>query len=159
MPSWVNYDIFFCSLSIRETHKKKRRDQILKNKFGRAGQVFRDKTRKTEAQNETSEISRNNSVRTASRMRKIKEFGLLLSGEWNQSADNYSKHKKCWGRRNTYIFFPVYLGNYSPGWLTTVLGEKTIRTKALGRGESDLSESEGGLWERRGQGLYQGLLW
>lgn len=65
-----------------ETHRKKRGGQISKNKSERTAQVFRDKTRKAKAQNETSKITRNNSIRIINRMKKIKGgIGLLLNGE------------------------------------------------------------------------------
>lgn len=60
----------------------KRRGQISKNKSEKTVEVFRDETRKDKAQNETSKITRNNSVRSINRMRKIKgRIGLLLNGE------------------------------------------------------------------------------
>lgn len=83
MPSWVDDEVFFCNFNTRQKHTgKKRRGQISKNKSERTAQAFRDKTRKAKAQNETSKITRNNSVRTINRMRKIKGgIGLLLNGE------------------------------------------------------------------------------
>lgn len=64
--------------------KKKKKSQISKNKSEKRErvQVFRDETRKAKSQNETSKITRNTSVRSINRMRKIKgRIGLLLNGE------------------------------------------------------------------------------
>jgi len=85
---------------------KKRRGQISKNISERTAEAFGDKTRKAEAQNETSKITRNNSIRTINRMRKIKGgIGLLLNGKWKLSADNYNKLEEYWRKRKN-IFFP-----------------------------------------------------
>lgn len=83
MPSLVDDEKFFCNFNNRQKHtEKKRRGHISKKKSEKRVQVFRGETRKAKAQNETSKITRNSSVRSINRMRKIKgRIGLLLNGE------------------------------------------------------------------------------
>lgn len=107
MPGWVDDEEFFCNFNTRQKNTEKRRGQISKNKSEKRIQVFRDETRKAKAQNETSKITRNNSVRSINRMRKIKgRIGLLLNGEWKLSADNYNKLEEYW-RGGKIIFSKV----------------------------------------------------